>query len=336
MIHNDKMVVKSAANDIMKLSIIIPTYNRVKDLDECLDSIIIQTTLPREMIIVDDSVNDEVKNLIAKRKNEFEGKCIFLKYIRNEKEKSASVARNIGIKYAIGDIILFLDSDVILDTNYIKAILKVFEENPHAMGVQGLIQNIKTCKKLKYLYFLFNRLFYLGFDEKDRCRVLPSLYSTYPCSLNKNINCEWLSGSNQSYRRSVLQEFKFDENLKKYSYGEDLDISYRVFKKYPHTLFMAPYAKLLHKESPEGRHLKREVIYTEVIYLTYLFYKNMGQNFKNKLIFIWSRIGRMIVNAKSLISKPEIKYVIKAPFYCLQHLEEIKKGDLQFFNRTLR
>lgn len=42
----------------MQVSIIIPTYNRVKALDECLDSIISQIILPKEVIIVDDSDNN--------------------------------------------------------------------------------------------------------------------------------------------------------------------------------------------------------------------------------------------------------------------------------------
>lgn len=104
----------------MEVSVIIPTYNRVKDVDECLDSIILQRILPKEVIIVDDSDNDEIKNLVEHRKDKFKEKDIVLRYIRNEKEKSLTIARNIGIENATGDTILFLDDDVILDKNYIK------------------------------------------------------------------------------------------------------------------------------------------------------------------------------------------------------------------------
>lgn len=69
----------------MQVSIVIPTYNRVKDLNETLDSIIIQTTLPKEILIVDDSDNDEIVRLIEYKKNEFEEKDILLKHIKNKK-----------------------------------------------------------------------------------------------------------------------------------------------------------------------------------------------------------------------------------------------------------
>ena len=327
----------------MQVSIVIPTYNRMNDVDKCIDSIITQTTLPKEILIVDDSDNDEIENLIEHRKDKFKGKDILLRYIKNEREKSLTIARNIGIENSAGDIILFLDSDVILDRGYIKKILKVYKEKPQAMGVQGLIQNDKKEKgMILKLAAIFARSFYIHLDEKNKFRLLPSLGTSWPSFVDEIINCEWLSGANQSYRREILEEFRWDENLKKYSEGEDLDLPYRIFKKYPHSLFLTPYAKLIHNASQEGRHLKREVIYMGEIYMLYLFYKNIDQKLKNKLIYLWSRIGRVIFRMISLILKPsnskltEIKYILGAPIYCMKHIREIKRGDLEFFNEGLR
>lgn len=325
----------------MQVSVIIPTYNRLKDVDECLDSIIVQTSLPKEIIIVDDSDNDEIENLIEKRKEEFKEKDMDLRYIRNERERSLTIARNIGIENAISDIILFLDSDVIIDEEYIKEILKVHKEKPDALGVQGLIQRKKEKGVISLFRKIFNKLFYIYLDEKNKCRLLPSLGVSFPSFVDEIITCEWLSGANQSYKKEILEEFKFDENLKKYSQGEDIDMSYRIFKKYPRSLFMTPYARFIDKGSQEGRIPKTELIYMDEIYLLYLFYKNIDQNFKNKLIYIWSRIGRIIFNIifsilKSRSKLTEIKYRIGALFYCMKHIREIKEGDLEFFNKGLR
>jgi GT2 family glycosyltransferase len=327
----------------MQVSLIIPTYRRVKDLDECLDSIIAQTKLPKEVIIVDDSESNEIENLIEYRKDEFKEKSILLRYIKNERERSLTIARNIGIENAAGDIVLFLDSDVVLDVKYIEEILRVYKEKPYALGVQGLIQGVKKEERRTCFRNILGRLYFTSsFNEKNKCRVFPSLTVSYPDpSLDEIINCEWLSGANQSYKKEILEEFRWDENLKKYSGGEDLDLPYRIFKKYPSSLFTTPHAKLIHKASQEGRHLRREVIYMDVIYLTYLFYKNIDQSIKNKLIYLRSRIGRIIFNIIVLIFKSkskltEIKYVLGAHFYCMRHIGEIKKGDLEFFNKGLR
>lgn len=329
----------------MLVSLIIPTYNRKNDLNECLDSVTIQITLPKEVVIVDDSDNNEIENLVKYRKQEFKEINITLNYIRNNRENSLTKARNIGVENATGDIILFLDSDVILDRNYIKEILEVYKEEPSALGVQGLIQDVQKTKVITYLgldKFLktFKKFFYIKFDKKNEYRLLPSLGVSIPSIVDEVINCEWLSGANQSYKREILQEFRWDENLKKYSWGEDLDTSYRIFKRYPHSLFMTPYAKLIHKTSQEGRHLKRDVVYMDVIYLTYLFYKNIDQNPKNKFIYWWSRMGRiiliMVLSIFKLSGLMETGYALEATLYCIKHLSEIKKGDLKFFDQVLR
>jgi len=326
---------------MMQASVIIPTYNRVKDVDACLNSIIVQTTLPKEIIIVDDSDTTEVENLIEQRKGGFKDKDMDVIYLRNRREKSLTIARNIGIDHATGDIILFIDSDVVLDNNYIKEILKVYKKRGDALGVQGLIQRKKDDRVILKFVDAFNKLFYIYLREETTCRLLPSLGVSYPSSVDGIINCEWLSGANQSYRKDIFEEFRFDENLKKYSQGEDIDLPYRIFKKYPHSLFMTPHAKLIHNTSQGGRHPKRDVIYMDEIYLLYLFYKNMDQNLKNKLIYLWSRVGRTIFNTIFLILKSksklvEIRYRIGAPIYCMRHVGEIKKGDLEFFNKELK
>ena len=58
-----------------------------------------------------------------------------------------------------------------------------------------------------------------------------------------------------AYKRAIFEKLKlkFDENLKEYSYMEDLLFSYSIHKKYPNSLYITPYAKCIHKVSREGR-----------------------------------------------------------------------------------
>lgn len=322
----------------MQVSIIIPTYNRVKDLEETLNSIIVQTTLPKEVIIVDDSDNDEIENVIEHGKNEFEEKSILLKYIRNKKEKSSAIARNIGIENAIGDIILILDDDVILDKDYIMEILKVYEKYPNALGVQGYITNLNLSK----FWNMISKILFRPYYEKNKCRVLPSTNATYPYLLDKVISCQWLSGSNHSYKREVFQSFRYDENLKRYSYKEDVDLSYQVFKQYQNSLYITPYARLIHKASEEGRLPNKMLIQMRYIYILYFFYKHINQNIMNKIKFIWCWVGYLImITILSILSLSKsglvtVKYIIGAYVTCMKHINEIKRGDLEFFNKGLK
>lgn len=325
----------------MEISIIIPTYNRLKDLSECLNSIINQTILPKEILIIDNSDRDanKIKKLIEQLQPFFDDKEICLRYMQNKKENSLTVAKNLGVKYFSGEIISFLDDDIILDKQYYEEIIKIYEDYPDALGVEGAVVSKTNIKEIKFIFSqISGKLFYLGFREKNKCRVLPSMGVTYSLG-NKVINCEWLSGAS-TFKRTILGEIKFDENLKKYSDNEDIDFSYRIFKKYPNALFLTPYAKYWHKCSKEGRPSQKESTYMREIYCLYLFYKNIDQNFKNRLIYLWSIIGKMISKTFSLVvfeSNPiEIMYLIQAYILCMKHVRKIKKGNLEFFNNRLK
>ncbi|MCK5611736.1 glycosyltransferase family 2 protein [Candidatus Pacearchaeota archaeon] len=323
------------------LTVIIPTYNRPDDLETVLNSIMAQTERPKEVLIVDDSSNELIENLCKKMSDNLHEKNINLLYIRNNRERSSAIARNIGIEHCTGNIVMFLDDDVILEKEYIKQILKVYKEKPNALGVQGIIPSLAVKRKRN----IMNKLCFSFHTEKGKCRVLPSTHNTYPYLVDEVIQCQWLSGANKSYKREVLQRFKFDENLKKYAFKEDIDLSYRIFKQYPDSLYMTPYAKLIHNESNAGRIPNQELIYVQQVYTFYIFYKNIDQTLMNKLIFYWSVAALLIRPSigllKSLVLGPSkskiegLKYLFASRVLCLRHLEEIKKGNLDFFNRIL-
>lgn len=328
---------------IDRVSVIIPTYNRAEDLQDCLLSVLTQEQKPLEVIIVDDSTNDEVRELINRIKLKFVSINCELIYIHNFRERSLTISRNIGIGIAKGEIILFLDSDVVLDSNYLQNIIDVFQANQNALGVQGLIKTNENPSRIREkIINTYNKIFLIQIIRKNSFKLLPSLGVMTSPDVDQLINCEWLSGANQSYRREILTKYFFDENLKKYSWGEDLDTSYRIFKNHPHSLYLTPNAKLIHRTSHEGRHIHKEVIYMDVIYLTYLFYKNIDQTMRNKIIYTWSRIGRVnskwiffIFNPSSRRLK-EAVYSIQAVIFCIKHLKNLKVGDLSFFNNTIK
>ncbi len=88
------------------ISVIIPTYNRKEALIKAVDSVLSQTYTNFELIIVDDGSTDDTSLMFKDNDNE-NGK---IKYIYQE-NGGVSKARNIGIKFAKGEFISFLDSD---------------------------------------------------------------------------------------------------------------------------------------------------------------------------------------------------------------------------------
>ncbi|GAF65000.1 putative glycosyltransferase [Bacillus sp. TS-2] len=92
-------------DDNLKISIILPVYNRKETLIESVNSILLQTYIHFELIIVDDSSTEDIENELLI----FEDTRI--KYIRLEKNVGAAIARNIGVKQSSYSWIAFQDSD---------------------------------------------------------------------------------------------------------------------------------------------------------------------------------------------------------------------------------
>ncbi|MGA1871247.1 MAG: glycosyltransferase family 2 protein [bacterium] len=92
-------------NEEIFVSVIIPTYNRAKLLDEAIKSVLEQTYKNFEIIVVDDCSTDNTEEIVKKIKD------TRIRYIRHEENHGGSAARNTGIKAAKGDYIAFHDSD---------------------------------------------------------------------------------------------------------------------------------------------------------------------------------------------------------------------------------
>ena len=87
------------------VSVIIPTYNRAHLLDRAIESVLDQTYQDFEIIVVDDASVDETEEVVISFADDR------INYIRHQKNKGGSSARNTGIKAAKGEFIAFLDSD---------------------------------------------------------------------------------------------------------------------------------------------------------------------------------------------------------------------------------
>ncbi|QHQ60685.1 glycosyltransferase [Anaerocolumna sedimenticola] len=87
------------------ISIIIPTYNRAKTIVAAVKSVLEQTFIDFEIIVVDDASIDNTGELIQELQDQR------IRYIKNDHNKGANASRNIGILHSKGSYIAFQDSD---------------------------------------------------------------------------------------------------------------------------------------------------------------------------------------------------------------------------------
>lgn len=312
------------------VSAVVVTYRRPQELKLCIDMLLSQTLQPLELIVIDNGAQygDE-----ARRVCEHVAGKIPVYYIASQ-SNCLPASRNLGVSHCKGDFVALIDDDVRIAVDYLATILHVFEQYPDAVGVQGYIDPGQR----PYLREFLHRLFRLYHTEMNRCRVLPTISTTYPSPLTQIVPCEWISGSNQVYRREVLQKVTWDEKLLKYADGEDLDHSYRVHRRFPGRLFITPDAHVIHDEGVTGRTVKHELIVMREVYGWYLLHKLFLQSITAKAAFLWSRIGRLFFAVgKGLIgcnfgACTEVRFILDAYWFVYSHRREISTGNLEAFH----
>lgn len=135
---------------MIKVSIIVPTYNRAKYLPTCIDSLISQTLKDIEILIIDDGSKDNTKEIIEKYND------ARIKYFY-KKNSGIGDTRNFGIKKAKGECICFVDSDDYLDITMLeKCYNKLTRDNLDMVVCDYIEIDEETNDEVKYNINNFN------------------------------------------------------------------------------------------------------------------------------------------------------------------------------------
>ena len=135
-----------------KISVIIPTYNRKKQLFECIISILRQTYINFEIIIIDDNSSDNTKQMILNIDDER------IHYYCNKKNMGVGYNRYKGYNLSKGDFVIFCDDDdFFIDNNYFEKVIELFHEDDiNIICANSFVYYEKTKK------FEFNALNFTG------------------------------------------------------------------------------------------------------------------------------------------------------------------------------
>jgi len=117
------------------VSVVIPTYKRPDYLVRAVESVLNQTYTNVEVIVVDDNNPEtEARTRTESIMKQFDGNPK-LKYIKHERNKNGSAARNTGVRASKGEYVAFLDDDDEYTPKRLEAMLKRFSELPPDYGV---------------------------------------------------------------------------------------------------------------------------------------------------------------------------------------------------------
>ena len=196
------------------VSIITPSYNSEKFIQTCVESVIAQTYINWEMIIVDDASQDTSREkMVYLSHNESRIKTIFL-----DKNIGAAQARNIAIRQATGKYIAFLDSDDFWEPHKLEKQVSFMSKHNigfsfttyQSISEDGLnnLNIIKAPSKLTYHSYLKNTIIGCLTVVIDREKIgdfeMPDIRSSHDMAL-------WLQ-----IMRGGINAYGLDENLAKY------------------------------------------------------------------------------------------------------------------------
>lgn len=101
----------------MKISVIIPSYNEEKHIKKCVESLLKQNYPDFEIIVVDDGSTDRTREILSNFASRQE--IILLK----QNHLGPGHARNLGVSVSVGEILVFVDSDMIFEKNFLHELV---------------------------------------------------------------------------------------------------------------------------------------------------------------------------------------------------------------------
>ena len=186
----------------MKLSVVIPTYNRKETLKTTLMSLNDQTFKGFEVIVADDGSTDGTEQSVKALSLSYPVKHVW------QRNSGRSAARNMGLEKAGGDIILFIDDHIVSDKRLIEEHVR-YHDKYGVEVVRGRVEFIeKTQDAPKMTEYVDERRFKAPAYEQQPFRIF----------ITNNISVK---------KRALMSVFGFDEDFREYGL-QDAEMGYRL------------------------------------------------------------------------------------------------------------
>jgi len=212
------------------ISVIVPVYNNPQDLRECLSALTASSCSELEIIVVDDGSTDNTPQVAAE---------MGVRVLRLTKNSGPSAARNYGVRHSRGDILFFVDADVVVMPKAVSHIQKVFEEQPDVDAVFG---SYDVWPRAKGLVSQYRNLLHHFVHQKG----------------NPEASTFWAGCG--AVRRSAFEEIGGFDEERFPRYIEDIELGYRLRRAHH---------RILLDKGLYGTHLKRwtllSMIRTDII-----------------------------------------------------------------------
>lgn len=252
-----------------EISVIICTYNRAQNLKKCLAGLTEQTWDDLEVIIIDGGADDKTASVIS----QFSKKLKLTKIVY--KSSQLARARDRGWRKAKGEIVSWIDDDVVASKNWAKSIVEILKNHPEVGGVSGPTIVPHRFLENRDVFFFYRQSGFLSllakfwnnfFLEGGQYQVGKifrsgawSPGSNFPQSLKIKgiLDVDFLEACNMSLRKKlVAQVGGFDLSFAGVAEWSELDLAAKV-KKLGYRLVFSPKVLVHHYISCSGVYPRR-------------------------------------------------------------------------------
>jgi O-antigen biosynthesis protein len=207
-----------------KVTVAVCTRDRPTDLARCLTALTQITDLEFELLVVDNAPStDATQQVVEKLTQRFPQ----IRYVQ-EPRPGLNWARNRAILEATGEVIAYIDDDVVVDPQWVRALAEVFAQHPMVMGVTGLVVPAELETEAQVL-FEQNGGFGKGFWQWEYC--FPNGQGMHWGHLGTgNLG----TGANMAFRKAVFSQVGYfdpalDVGTPTHGAG-DLEMFFRILK----------------------------------------------------------------------------------------------------------
>ena len=225
-----------------KFSVIIPVYNGEGTIAECLEALAAQDVPRREfeVIVVDDGSTDGTAAIV---------KQFDVRYVHQE-NKGPATARNVGVKNARGEIVVFTDADCVPEPGWLREMVNPLVRDSDVAGVKGAYRTRQTELTARFAQAEFEE----RFKRLARRRTI-DFVDSYSAAFRKKV-FEQVGGFNPRYPKAN---------------NEDVELSFKVAQK-NHKMVFSPDAIVYHTH-PDGIWKYARLKFTRAYWRTFVYDK---------------------------------------------------------------
>jgi len=234
----------------LQVTVIIPTYNRADTLRDCLDRLKKQNFIKDEyeIIVVDDGSTDATSEVVEKAQKKTQ---VSIQYLY-QKNQGQGIARNYGLRYAKGKIIILIGDDILVLPDFIKEHMryhrKHINENDAVLGFIGWDPRLEVTT---FMEWLTNGSAVFG-------KFGGHQFAFEKLEGKKKANYNFFYTSNISLKKSLLKKYPFDSRFSSYGW-EDIELGYRLHKKEKLQLYYNPHAIAYHLHPMDEKGLEKRM-----------------------------------------------------------------------------